>query len=205
MNRILTYLLLIIVALAIAGCGDDEIIQCESNNHSFIDSLKVICPINVIDTFDIELLKTDDFEQMILIDKKLFNKIYPNRDDFSDNSFFIFSYLPHENDHMTLIIYHKNFEGENYRVDHIDLVNIDSTGRLLEEIRLTAKDNEVITYEVVSFLFNDTLKVVEQISSEPYFNPSMDSLFTTQVTYKINAEKRIDTLEIINDFEVRLY
>ncbi len=198
-------------AVATVGCGDtinspvEDVYKVDSNNHSLLDSLKGICSKNVTDTFDIDVLKTDDFEQMILIDKKLFHKIFPNRVDYSDNTFYIYSYLPHDKEHMTLIIYQKNFEGENYRVDYIELVNIDSTGRQLDKIRLTAKDNEVITYEVASFLNNDTLKVIEQISSEPYFDPNMDTLFTTQITYRINSLKRIDTLEIINDFEIRRY
>ena len=109
----------------------------------------------IIDTFDIEKLGTDDFSKMTPINEKLFQSIYPNRDDYSEDSFFIYSYLPSNNDYLSLITYQKNYEGENYRVDHIDMVNIDSTGAQLDKIRLTTKDNEVVTYEVISYLIND--------------------------------------------------
>ena len=178
-------------------------IVSEVSKTSLMDSLKSVSKKNVIDTFDIEKLETDDFSKMIPINKALFQTIYPNRDDFSENSFFIYAYLPFDNDYLSLITYQKNYEGENYRVDYIDMVNIDSTGAQLDKIRLTARDNEVITYEVVSYLINDTLKVVERISSESYFNPYIDTLYTNHVTFKLNGKNRIDTLDIKKEFEVR--
>jgi len=140
---------------------------------------------------------------MTPISKNIFHIIYPDRQDYAPNSFFIQSYLPSENDYLSLIIYQKNYEGENYRVDYIDLINIDSKGTLLDEIRLAAKDNEVITYEVVSHLSNDTLTISERISSEPYFDPDLDTLYINHFTFKLNGINRIDTLEIKKDFEVR--
>ncbi len=174
----------------------------EANSISLIDSLKSVCKKNTIDTFDIEKLETDDFSKMTPINKKLFQTIYPNRNGFSENFFFIYSYLPSNNDYLSLITYQKNYEGEDYRVDYIDLVNIDSTGAQLDKIRLAAKDNEVITYEVVSYLINDTLIVVERFSSESYFNPDMDTLYTNHYILKLNGKNRIDTLGIKKGFEV---
>lgn len=170
-----------------------------------MDSLKSICQPNTIDTFNIENLQTDNFEKMTHVSKKLFHRIYPDKQDYSENSLYIQSYMPSKNDHLSLITYQRNYEGENYRVDYIDLINIDSTGRLLDKIRLTAKDNEVVTYEVISFLTNDTLKVIEKISSEPYFDSRLDTLYTYHYTIKLNGIKRIDTLEFTKDYEVRKY
>ena len=113
--------------------------------------------------------------------------------------------MPTNKDYLSLITYQKNYEGENYRVDYIDMVNIDANGTQLDKIRLTAKDNEVITYEVVSSLNNDTLKVIERISSEQYFEPDLDTLYTNHYTLLLNGEKRIDTLDIKKDFEIRKY
>jgi len=180
-------------------------LELELNSLTLIDSLKSICKKNSTDTFDIEKLEANDFSKMTPIDKKLFQTIYPNRDDFSENSFFIYSYLPSNKEYLSLITYQKNYEGENYRVDYMDMVNIDYTGAQLDKIRLTAKDNEVITYEVVSFLENDTLKIVERISSEQYFEPYIDTLYTNQLTLILNGENRIDTLETKKYFEVRKY
>lgn len=201
---------LLLLLFASYGCQEEKKdksnetkIVSEQSKTSLIDSLKSVCKKNTIDTFDIEKLETDDFSKMITINKSLFQTIYPNRDDFFENAFFIYSYLPSNNDYLTLITYQKNYEGENYRVDYIDLVNIDSTGAQLDKIRLTAKDNGVITYEVVSYLNNDTLEVVERISSEAYFDPNIDTLYTNQFTFKLNGENRIDTLDIKKDFEVR--
>lgn len=177
----------------------------EPRKQTFLDSLKSICKQNTTDTFDIENLQTDDFDEMVPIDKKRFQAMYPNRDDYAENSFFIYSYLPTMKKHMTLITYQKNYEGENYRVDYMDMVNIDSTGKQLDKIRMAAIDNEVGTYEVKSFLRKDTLNVIEQISSEPYFEPDLDTLYTSHFRFKINGKQRIDTLEVKRSFEVRRY
>ena len=209
MREIKSIIEFIFILILLNGCKVNnsretkEKIKFESNKLSLLDSLKLICQLNTVDTFDIEKLKIDNFEKMIPIDKTLFQSIYPNRDDFTDSTFFIYSYLPSDNDYLTLIIYQKNYEGEYYRVDYVDMLNIDSAGRQLDKIRLTAKDNHVVTYKVVSYLNNDTLKIVEQISSEQYFDPNLDTLYTKQVYLKLNGVNRIDTLEIIGDFEVR--
>ncbi len=201
---------LLLLVLVFYSCREQNKVETkekkvilEVSNISLIDSLKSVCQKNIIDTFDIEKLGTDDFSKMTPINEKLFQSIYPNRDDYSEDSFFIYSYLPSNNDYLSLITYQKNYEGENYRVDHIDMVNIDSTGAQLDKIRLTTKDNEVVTYEVISYLINDTLKVVERISSEPYFEPDLDTLYTTHFTFMLNGKNRIDTLDIKKDFEVR--
>jgi len=203
---------LILLISVLSGCQEhkkdkakENKIELKSNNLTLIDSLKTICKKNTTNTFDIEELETNDFSKMTPINKKLFQTIYPNRIDFSENSFFIFSYLPTSSDYLSLITYQKNYEGENYRVDYMDMVNIDVNGTQLDKIRLTAKDNEVITYEVVSSLNNDTLKIVERISSEQYFEPDLDTLYTNQYTLLMNGEKRIDTIDIKKAFEVRKY
>ncbi|MBL4753484.1 MAG: hypothetical protein JKY52_07830 [Flavobacteriales bacterium] len=203
---------IILIMVSICGCLDStthesknpEYVISEVNKTSFIDSLKAVCHPNSINDFDIEILKTDDFSAMTPISKKLFQVIYPNREDFSENSFFIYSFLPTNNDYLTLITYQKNYEGENYRVDYIDMVNIDSTGKQLDRIRLAANHNEVITYEFSSFLTHDTLRIIERISTEPYFDPDLDTLFTNKYIFMLNGDRRIDTLEIQQTFEVRI-
>jgi len=179
-------------------------ITSKKKKITLLDSLKSICKKNTIEVFDIEKLKTDDFSQMIPINKTLFEHIYPNRDDFSENSFFIYSYLPSNNkDYLSLIVYQKNHEGENYRVDYIDLINIDSIGTQLDKIRLTAKDNQVVTYEVVSILKNNLLSITEKVSSE--FDNDMDTLYVNKYTLKLNNKKRIDTIDVKRNFKVRKY
>ena len=178
----------------------------EVSQTLFLDSLKSICQINTIDTFDITVLQTDNFEKMIPISEELFYTIYSLEEDYFENLVFIQSYLPsNKEDCLSLIVYEKNYEEENNRVDFIDLINMDSKGTLLDKMRLAAKDNAVITYEVLSFLNDDTLKIITKRSSEPYFDPNLDTLYIQKATFKLNGIKRIDTLEIKKEFEVRMY
>jgi len=175
----------------------------KQGGRSLLDSLAQICPLHTTDTFNMESCQTDDFSRMIPVTKKLYQTIFPDLHNYSANTFFIYACLPRQHDFLTLIIYQRNFESENHRVDYMDLVNIDKTGKCLDKIRLAAKDNEVITYEVSSSLHQDTLTVTEQISSEPYFDPPRDTLYTNQYVFKINGRKGIDTLRINRFFEVR--
>lgn len=160
---------------------------------------------NTIEFFDIEKLKTDDFNNLLPMNKKLFKTIYPDRNDYSYYTFFIHSYLAFNsnNDILTLITYHKNYENENLRVDQMDLISVDVNRNKLDEIRLTAKDNSVITYEVVSTLDGNIIKTTEKISSEHSFNS--DTLYTNEYTLKLNSKNRIDTLDVKRSFKVRQY
>ena len=181
----------------------EKVMLGKQAGRSLLDSLAEICPLNSTDTFNMEICQTDDFSRMVPVTKKLYQTIFPNLHDYSANTFFIYACLSRQKDFLTLIIYQKNYEGENYRVDYMDLVNIDENGKCLDKIRLAAQDNEVITYEVSSSLRQDTLKVTEKISSESYFDPPRDTLYTNEYVIKINGRKRIDTLKTNHSYEVR--
>jgi len=178
----------------------------EIHGSYFKESVISVCHVNSIDTFDMSVLQTDKFKGMLSISKNVFQNMFPKRKDYTDSSFFVYSYIPNEFDYLTLIIYQKNYEGENYRVDKMELVNIDSNGRSLDRITLATIDNAVITYEINSIIYNnDTLKVIEKVSSEPYFNPDHDTLYTNQYVFRINTASRIDTISQQHDFEINEY
>ena len=172
---------------------------------SFTEHLKSFLEKNTTEIFDIEKLKTDDFSNMLPMNKKLFQTIYPNRNDYADYTFFIYSYLEanSNDDILTLITYYKNFEIENLSVDQMDLISVDADRNKLDEIRLTTKDNSVITYEVVSALEDNIIKTTEKISSEYY--KSMDTLYTNEYTFKLNSKNRIDTVDVKRSLKVRQY
>ncbi len=167
-----------------------------------LDSILQKVKINNIDTFSIRNLQTDDFSEMIPIDEELFKLIYPSRNDYTPKSFYIFSKILNEKEYYTLIIYQKNFEGEDYRVDYIELVNITKDGLQLDKIRLTVEDNETIIYEVNSILKENTLIQKESISTFSESDSTKDTLHHTEYTFKLFGEKRIDTLNLSKTFEL---
>lgn len=200
-------LILLLFAILIASCSflNADISQPEPDEmpSPLLDSLRKISPINQLTTFDINDLQTDDFKNMIPISKSLYQTIYPDRDDYIPNTFFIQSYLPSSSENLLLITYQKNQESENTRVDYIDLINIDRNGQLIETTRLAAKDDEVINYEVKSHLNNRLLRVIEHVSSESSFDPNQDTLFSKQCILQFNGKNKMDTLDFEQSFVVR--
>lgn len=108
---------------------------------TLLDSLLAVSRPNTTNTFDIAVLQTDNFDKMIPISRNLFQTIFPGRTDYSADSFFIYAHLPPRGDYLSLITYQKQEEAEGHRVDYLDLLNIDSTGKCLDKIRLAANDN----------------------------------------------------------------
>lgn len=174
-------------------------------DYGIIDSIQSLCNLNTTSLFAMEELQTDDFTKMKEIDLKLFNILFPERKDFMEMNFFILSYLENSKNYLSLVIYEKNYEAENYRVDKVKLVIINSSGRKLNEIILATKDNEVITYEVSSSLHKDSLTTIEKQSTEMYYNPKRDTLFISTHNIKLNGMKSIDTLSNTKDFQVRFF
>ncbi len=207
MIKLSPVILLLFIALS---CGKQQIQESEVNSSiyintkvnvpesqpqiSLVDSLRLVCRANTTNVFDIKTLQTDDFSVMAPIHKNLFQALFPERDDYYPGAFFIYSYLPIPGDNLSLVTYQKNYEGENYRVDYMELVTLNSEGQHLEQIRLAAQDNMVITYEVVTNLKEDTLFVTELVSTEIIANK--DTLFTNQLIFKINGSSTMDTLGI---------
>lgn len=195
MQKPLTSLLAIITLyslsfLACKNAQNKSIQKAIVKNYSLIDSLKSICRLNSLDSFNINDLQTDDFEDMTPLSKELYATIYPNKDDFTENAFFIYSYFPGGENDLYLITYQKNYEGEDYRVDYIDLVHIDAKGILIEAIRLAAKDNAVITYEVESYLNKDHLRVITKYDEEATTAPFDFILIVEDITFQlVNGQK----------------
>jgi hypothetical protein len=187
------------------GSDDFKKEVSKTTRLSLIDSLKNICRINILTTFDIQNLFTNDFSKMVPVSDSLAKKMFPEDYEFDINNLYIKSYIPNSQDYLTLILYQKNFEGENYRVDYITLVNLDSTGKVIDNIILTVEDNGAILYEVTSyFLGKDSIKTIEKTSSESYFNPDHDTLYTTEV-YLLNNKIKIDTISLKVESEVNFY
>jgi len=157
---------------------------------SLIDSLKSICKLNLLDSFNINDLQTDDFKDMTPLSKELYYNIFPDKDDFSENAFFIYSYFTGGENDLYLITYQKNEEGEDYRVDYIDLVHIDAKGKLIESIRLAAEDNAVITYEVKSYLNKDRLRVIIKSSEETTTAPFTDTLIIEDLNFQLRDDQK---------------
>ena len=187
------------------GSDDFKKEVSKTTRLSLIDSLKNSCKVNILDTFDIQNLFTDDFSEMIPVSNGLAKKMFPEDYEFDVNDLYIKSYIPNDQDYLTLILYQKNFEGNNYRVDYITLVNLDSTGKVIDNIILTVKDNTVITSKITSvFIGKDTIKSIQKISSEPYFNPDHDTLYTTEI-YLLKNRIKIDTISLKVESEVNFY
>ncbi len=206
----LPYILFIIILL---GCREksttskkqvekEKVISSVETPKNQLNSILQKVKINSIDTFSIRNLQTDDFSEMIPVDKKLFNLIFPDRHDYAEKTFYIFSQIPNEQNYYTLIIYQKNFEAEDYRVDYIELVNITKDGLYLDNIRLTVEDNATIIYEVNSILNDNILIQQENLSSFPESDSTKDTLYSTEYTFKLFGEKRIDTLNVSKKFEL---
>lgn len=204
-KRFLLLLFLLVICQLFYSCK--WYAQKPSSTFSFnntIDSLKAISKTNSLNEFNMAHIQTDNFEDMTLITNSLYNKIYSNN-DFRDSSFFIHSYLPSPEKMLYAVTYEKNFESENYRVDHLDLLCLNVNGELINKLRLATIDNEVITHEVTSNLSSDTLRIVELISSEPYFNPDRDTLYKNEALILLNRETAFDTIKLLTSYRIRPY
>lgn len=168
---------------------------------SLLDSIQSITRVNVIKSFQIKDLQTDSFDNMVHVDKNLYDLLYPDQEHYAKNTFYIFSHIPRNNKGYSFIIYQRNYEGEDYRVDHMDLINLNAKGDYLYSVRLTTNDSAVFIYEVSSELDDDILKVHEESSYTEEEN--VDTLHIIDYTFKLfGAGLGLDTVNVERRFEL---
>jgi len=201
---------IILIILSLVGCDESDLstkkIETEKENirtkSTILDSIQVLCKINQADTFSMTNLQTDSFKGMVPVSKEVYKILYQKDNGYRPDFIFIMSVIESSSDFRNIITYQKDFGGDK-RIDFIDLIVLDSLGVVLEKIRLAASDNEVITYEVSSILESNNLKTTELLSSEPYFDPNLDTLYTTICNYKIGGKLGIEKLKCEETSEER--
>lgn len=114
----------------------------------------------------------------------------------------MFSIISNKKDYYTLLTYQKYCEGEDYRVDYVELVNVSKDGNQLDRIRLAAKDNETITYEVNSILNGNVLTKEKSISTFSNEESLVETIQPKKYQLKLFREKRIDTIDLNEKFEL---
>ena len=169
---------------------------------ALLDSILSKSSPNTTSSFDIRKLQTDDFSNMLLLDKALYNVVFSKQKGYMSNSYFVYAHLANNKDYYSFITYHKNYEGEDYRVDYIDLININEKGEQLNKTRLAAIDNAFIIYEVSSTLNEDILVIQEKVSSEPNMDTDIDTLHFSTYTLKLFGNHPIDTLDVKKSFKL---
>lgn len=152
---------------------------------------------------NISELSTDDFSKMVCLNKEQFTYIFQDSSSFQDSTFYIHSKIPNDQNYL-LIMYQKNYETDSFRVDYIKLLSINKDKKTVDSLILSVLDNRVIQHEVFSSINNDTLTVMELQSSEPYFNPNHDTLYSTITKICLNSKQGINTISQNKTFEVRL-
>lgn len=166
-----------------------------------LDSIQSNSSINTTTSFNIQELQTDDFSKMFLLDKQLYNIVFSKQSDYLHNSYFIYSQLPNTKNYYSFITYQKNYEGD-YRVDYIDLININENGEQLDKTRLAAVDNEVIIYEVSSTLNGNTLIINEEFSGEPNMDTDIDTIHQSTVTLSLFGHSTLDTMDVKRSYRL---
>ena len=180
-------------------------ISCNFQNKdkSIVENIVESIQPTLLSEINITELTTDNFSKMVCLNKKQFTYIFQDSSLYQDSTFYIHSIIPSDHNHL-LIMYQKNYETDLFRVDYIKLLSINKNEKIVDNLILSVLDNRVIQYEVNSKINNDTLIVVELQSSEPYFNPNRDTLYSTITKIYLNSAQGIDTVSQNKTFEVRL-
>ena len=179
------------------------IFSCINNENSFTKDIISEVRISSLKEINIKQLQTDDFNNMIHLNKTQFTYLFNDSTAYSDSTYFIHSIIPN-NYHHLLVLYIKNYETDSDRIDYLRLLNINKHEEIVDNIILSVLDNRVIQYEVNSIIKEDTLLVTELQSSEPYFNPDRDTLYTIKTKIHLNSKHCLDTINRIRTAEVRL-